>query len=35
LKTQEAVIDQVGTAKLIRPTMKEFESLLEQAIQTP
>ena len=34
LKTQEAVIDKVGSAKLIRPTMKEFESLLEQPIQT-
>jgi threonine synthase len=35
LKTQEAVIDKVGSAKVIRPTMKDFESLLEQAIQTP
>lgn len=35
LKTQEAVVDKVGSAKLIRPTMKEFELLLEQAIQTP
>jgi threonine synthase len=34
LKTQEAVIDKVGSAKLIRPTIKEFESLLEPAIQT-
>jgi threonine synthase len=35
LKTQEAVVDKVGSAKLIRPTMKEFEFLLEQAIQAP
>ena len=34
LKTQEAVIDKVGSAKLIRPTMKDFESLLDQPIQT-
>jgi threonine synthase len=34
LKTQEAVIDKVGTAMLIRPTMKEFESLLETTVQT-
>ena len=34
LKTQEAVIDKVGQAKLIRPSLKEFESLLEHADQT-
>jgi threonine synthase len=34
LKTQEAVIDKVGQAKLIRPSLKEFESLLEHAIPT-
>ena len=34
LKTQEAVIDKVGAAKLIRPTLKEFESLLETTVQT-
>src|ERR1700758_3087742 len=34
LKTQEAVINNVGQAKLIRPSMKEFEALLEQAIPT-
>jgi len=33
LKTQEAVIDKVGQAKLIRPNLKDFESLLEQATQ--
>ncbi len=32
LKTQEAVIDKVGHAKLIRPSLKEFEALLEHAI---
>jgi len=34
LKTQEAVSDTVGQAKLIRPNLKEFESLLEHAIPT-
>src|SRR5580692_11957479 len=34
LKTQEAVIDKVGQAKLIRPSLKEFESLLEHTIPT-
>ncbi|MBV9642415.1 MAG: pyridoxal-phosphate dependent enzyme, partial [Verrucomicrobia bacterium] len=34
LKTQEAVIDKIGQAKLIRPNLREFETLFEHAIKT-
>jgi threonine synthase len=34
LKTQEAIVDQVGKARLIRPNLKEFETLVEHALQT-
>src|SRR6266403_505425 len=32
LKTQEAIVDKVGEPKLIRPTLQEFEALVERAI---
>ena len=34
LKTQEAIVDKVGKAKLIRPNLQEFENLLEHSFQT-
>jgi len=34
LKTQEAIVDKVGKAKLIRPNLQEFEALVEHSLQT-